>query len=344
LTGAADGGTVRRRFEDIAMPLDADLIVDRRRIRRKLTFWRVLAVAIAVVAVLVVARTVSGRVGFGGGRDYIARVTIQGLIRGDRDRVEALDKLGRTRAARAVIVHVDSPGGTTAGSEQLYDSLIRLKQRKPLVVVVDGLAASGGYITAMAGDHIVAQQTSLVGSIGVLFQYPNVTDLLKTIGVKVEEVKSSPLKAAPNGFEPTSPEARAALEAIVKDSYAWFRGVVQDRRHIEGEALDHVADGRVFTGRQAVDLKLIDEIGDEQTAKSWLSREKKISASLPVRDYRLHSRFGDLTFLHVAASTALDAVGLGALARRFDDWGAIQAVERLNLDGLLALWHPPAAN
>jgi protease-4 len=286
----------------------------------------------------------SGRVGGSGGRDYVARVTISGLIRGDRDRVEALDRLGRTSAARAVIVHVDSPGGTTAGSEQLMDALTRLKLRKPLVIVVDGLAASGGYITAMAGDHIVAQQTSLVGSIGVLFQFPNVTDLLKTIGVKVEEIKSTPLKAAPNGYEPTSPEARAALDSIVKDSYAWFRGVVQDRRHIEGEALDHVADGRVFTGRQAVELKLIDEIGDEVTAKSWLTREKNISASLPVRDFRMSSRFEDLTFLHVAASAALEAVGLSALARRFDDWGAIQAVERLNLDGLLALWHPPAAN
>ena len=326
------------------MSLDADLIVDRRRMRRKLTFWRVLAVAVVVIAVIAVARAMSGRVGGSGGRDYVARVTISGLIRGDRDRVEALDRLGRTSAARAVIVHVDSPGGTTAGSEQLMDALTRLKLRKPLVIVVDGLAASGGYITAMAGDHIVAQQTSLVGSIGVLFQFPNVTDLLKTIGVKVEEIKSTPLKAAPNGYEPTSPEARAALDSIVKDSYAWFRGVVQDRRHIEGEALDHVADGRVFTGRQAVELKLIDEIGDEVTAKSWLTREKNISASLPVRDYRMSSRFEDLTFLHVAASAALEAVGLSALARRFDDWGAIQAVERLNLDGLLALWHPPAAN
>jgi protease-4 len=326
------------------MSLDADLIVDRRRMRRKLTFWRVLTVAVIVLAVVVVARSFSNRIGFGVGRDYIARVTIQGLIRGNRERVEALDRLGRSSAARAVIVHVDSPGGTTAGSEQLLDSLTRLRQRKPLVVVVDGLAASGGYITAMAGDHIVAQQTSLVGSIGVLFQYPNVADLLKTIGVKVEEVKSSPLKAAPNGFEPTSPEARAALESIVKDSYAWFRGVVHDRRHIDGDALDKVADGRVFTGRQAVDLKLIDEIGDEQTAKTWLTRERNISASLPVRDYKLRSRFGDLTFLHVAAAWALDAVGLTTLARRFEDWGTIQAVERLNLDGLLALWHPPAAN
>ena len=122
---------------------------------------------------------------------FIARVKIQGLIRGDIERVEALERLGKSQA-RAVVLHVDSPGGTTAGSEQLHDALRKLAARKPLVVVVDGLAASGGYIAAMAGDHIVAQSTSLVGSIGVIFQFPNVSDLLKTVGVKVEEVKSTP--------------------------------------------------------------------------------------------------------------------------------------------------------
>src|SRR6266436_282966 len=248
------------------MSLDADTIVDRRRMRRKLTFWRVLAVLIAICAVVAagVALRVPGTgmlTGRPGGA--IARVTITGLIRSDQDRVEALERLGKSRAP-AVIVHINSPGGTTSGSEQLYDSLMRLKEQKPLVVVVEGLAASGGYITAIAADHIVAQETSLVGSIGVLFQYPNFTELLKTVGVKVEEVKSSPLKAAPNGFEPTSPEARAALDALVKDSYAWFRGLVKQRRGMDDALLEKVADGRVFTGRQAVDLKLIDQLGDEK--------------------------------------------------------------------------------
>jgi protease-4 len=243
-----------------------------------------------------------------------------------------------------VIVHVNSPGGTTAGSEQLHDSLARLKEKKPLVVVVDGLAASGGYITAIAADHIVALETSLVGSIGVLFQYPNVTDLLKTLGVKIEEIKSSPLKAAPNGFEPTSPEARAAIESIVSDSYAWFKNMVKTRRHLDDAALERVTDGRVFTGRQGLALKLIDEIGDEKTAIAWLAKEKNIDPNTPVRDYRLRDRFGDLPFLHTAVVATLDAVGLGSLARRLEEWGAVQAMERLNLDGLLALWHPPTAN
>jgi len=125
------------------MSLDPDLIVDRRRMRRKLTFWRVLAVAIIALAVIGAAVQVSDRTGFAGAGAYIARVTIQGLIRDDQERVQQLDRLARSSTVRAVVVHVDSPGGTTAGSEQLYDSLIRLKEKKPLVIVVDSLAASG---------------------------------------------------------------------------------------------------------------------------------------------------------------------------------------------------------
>jgi protease IV len=326
------------------MSLDADLIVDRRRMRRKLTFWRVLAIVLVVIGVAAGAGLASNRVGLTGVRPYIARVTISGLIRGDQDRVEQLDRLAKSTMARAVIVHVDSPGGTTAGSEQLFESLSRVREKKPLVIVVDSMAASGGYITALAADHIVAQQTSLVGSIGVLFQYPNFTDLLGKIGVKVEAVKSTPLKAAPDGFEPTSPEATAALNAIIQDSYGWFKGLVQDRRHMTDDQLKAVDDGRVFTGHQGLDLKLIDELGDERAALAWLAKEKNVDTNLPVRDYQLQSRFGDLPFLHAAAVALLDAAGLGGIARRFDVWGGADAVQVFNLDGLLALWHPPSAN
>jgi protease-4 len=326
------------------MSLDSDVIVDRRRIRRKLTFWRVVAAlaAIAAIATIGVVATPGGRNVFATSGS-IARVNIEGLIRSDNDRVEALERLEKSNAA-AVVLHINSPGGTTAGSEQLYDSLMRLKAKKPLVVVVEGLAASGGYITAIAADHIVAQQTSLVGSIGVLFQFPNFSDLLKTVGVKVEEVKSSPLKAAPNGFEPTSPEARAALDSLVKDSYAWFRGLVKARRGMDDALLETVADGRVFTGHQAVDLKLVDQLGDEKTAVAWLVAEKGVKADLPVREFKLSPRFGDLTFLRTAASITLDALGFGAIARQVEQAGVAQAVDRLSLDGMLALWQPAGTN
>ena len=227
------------------MSLDADAIVDRRRMRRKLTFWRVCAVVVALLAIIGTALLLVPGSRLMPPGAYIARINVQGLIRGNQNQVEALARLGRSRA-RAVIVHIDSPGGTTAGSEQL-EQLRELQSKKPMVVVVDGLAASGAYIAALSAEHIIAQETSLVGSIGVLFQYPNFTDVLKTIGIKVEEVKSSPLKAAPNGFEPTSPEARAAIQAIVLNSYAWFKGLVKDRRKMDDTQLAQVSDGRVWS-------------------------------------------------------------------------------------------------
>jgi protease-4 len=327
------------------MSLDADQIVDRRRMRRKLTFWRAITVLVAIVAIVALAAALGRRGNLPAGvGDQIARVTISGVILGNRDRVEALTRLSKSSNTRAVIVHLDSPGGTVPGSEQLYHALRLVADKKPTVVVVDGLAASGGYMAAMASEHIIAQDSSIVGSIGVLYQYPNVTDLLKTVGVQVETIRSTPLKAQPDGFEPTSPQARAAIESMVMDMYAWFRKIVEERRKLTGDALEKVADGRVFTGRQGIDLKLVDEIGDEQTAIDWLAKQKGVDASLPVRDWRLSPRFSELSFLHVSTAAVLDAVGLSGLAHRLTETGSVQALERLNLDGLLALWHPSGAN
>jgi protease-4 len=329
----------------MTMSLDTDYIVDRRRMRRKLTFWRVLAVLIAIIGVVVIAALTRGSAELSGPlarplTPQISRVTIRGLIREDQERARALQSLAESSNTRAVIIHIDSPGGTTAGSEELYDSLRRVAQQKPTVVVVDGVAASGAYMAAIAADHIFTQNTSLVGSIGVLFQYPNVTDLLKNVGVKVESIKSSPLKAAPNGVEPTSPEAQAAIESLVLDTFAWFKGLVQDRRKLDGEALDRVTDGRVFTGRQAIEVKLVDELGRERDAIDWLAKTNHIDAKLPVRDWRLHSRIGDLSFLHLAVAKVLDSVGLASLVQAFESSGALHTFEELNLDGMLSLWHP----
>ena len=297
------------------MSLDADLIVDRRRMRRKLTFWRVVAIAVIVLAIAGTAELLEPSRRLCRRRRLYRAGHHQGLIRDDEERVEPLERLAQSSTARAVIVHIDSPGGTTAGSEQLYDALMRLKEKKPLVIVVEGMAASGAYITALAGDHIVAKQTSLVGSIGVLFQYPNVSDLLDKVGVKVETIKSSPLKAAPNGFEPTSPEARAAVEVdhhgflcLVQAAWCRIAGISTARRSAASPT------AACSPGTRRIDLKLVDEIGDERTAIAWLAKEKNIDAKLPVRDYKLHGRFGDLPFLHAAAVAMLDAVGLAALA------------------------------
>lgn len=319
-------------------PIEVDQLVDRRRLRRKLAFWRGLAAVVLVGGAAGLGMWWAGDSLLPKSSPHVARVTIGGLIRNDRQRLELFDEIGKS-GATAVIIAIDSPGGTVAGSEALYDGLRRLNEKKPVVAVVEGLAASGAYIAALGTEHIVAPRNALVGSIGVLFQYPNVTDLLKTVGVNVEEIKSSPLKAAPNGYTPTSPEARAAVESLVADSYDWFRGLVATRRDISGETLASAADGRVFTAHQALPMKLIDEIGDERTARAWLARNKGVSEDLPIRDWRTRRAGDEIGWLSSTAASVLSAMGFDTLSRLvIDTAGSMMGQARL--DGLLALWHP----
>lgn len=321
------------------MSLDADQIVERRRLRRKVTFWRTLGVLAVVGAIAAgVGYAVSDKVSTGG--PHVARVVIGGLIRNDRERVEMLDEIGRS-GARAVILSIDSPGGTVTGSEQLYDALRRLAAKKPVVAMVEGVAASGAYIAALGADHIVARRNAIVGSVGVIYQFPNVTELLKTVGVTMEDIKSSPLKASPNPYTPTTPEARAAIDALVVDSYDWFKGLVGERRKLSDAKLAAVSDGRIFTGHMALPLQLVDEIGDDRTARAWLSREKGVPENMRVRTWRTRQLDTEFGWLLGMARGALDAVGLPQLGIVLS--AATQgALERSQLDGLLALWHPPA--
>ena len=191
------------------MSMDAEAIADRRRLRRKLSFWRVLGVLALIAAVVGLGLAATNRAGVPVGQNHIARVSIDGFIGGSQARpISCAASATRARCPASSSRSI-RPGGTTTGAEELYRNIRRLAEKKPLVAFVDGTAASGGYITALAADRIVARETSLVGSIGVILQYPQVSGLLDKLGVEVEEVKSSPLKAEPSGFRPTPPEARA---------------------------------------------------------------------------------------------------------------------------------------
>jgi protease-4 len=318
------------------MSSDADLLADRRSLRRKLTLWRLFAVLGVLAAAVVAGLAWTGRAPGSLSQAHIARVTISGFISGDRRTLELIKSLENSKAS-AVLLKIDSPGGTTSGSEALFDALRRLAAKKPMVSVVDGLAASGGYIAALGSDRIVARQTSLVGSIGVLFQFPNVGRLLDTVGVKLEEIKSSPLKAAPNGFEPTSPEARAALQSVVDDNYDWFKRLVRERRHLSDPEVAAVSDGRVHSGRQGAVLKLIDEIGGEPEAIAWLEREKGVAKDLAVHDWRRRSE-SSAYGLWSASEALARAAGFETVASLI-----ARAAEQpigLRLDAPLALWQP----
>jgi protease IV len=322
------------------MSFSSDYMVDRRRLRRKLGFWRIAAIGAALLAALVAVAKFSGFDTMEKAAPHIARLSIEGIITGDEDTIQLIKDIGDSKAS-AVLLKIDSPGGTTAGAEKLYLELRKLAEKKPVVAVVGTLAASGGYIAAIGADEIVVRGNSLIGSIGVLFQFPNFAKALDSLGVKVEEIKSTPLKAAPNGFEPTSEAAKAAINSLVVDSYDWFKSLVKERRHLDDAELATVVDGRVFTGRQGLSLKLADLIGGESDAIAWLETNKDIAKKLPVRDWKKKPSIERAGLLGLASS-GVRAAGFIKLASLIDQFGGQS--ESASLDGLLVIWQGSGAN
>lgn len=312
------------------MSLDADTLADRRRLKRRLFFWRAGAIA-AVVAALIVLLAEGGLVLPGA---QIARVSITGIIVDDRPQQEMLEKLAEDDNVKAVILAIDSPGGTTTGAEALFESVRKLSEKKPVVAVLGTVAASGGYIAAISADHIVARGNTITGSIGVLFQWTQIEELLDNIGVEMKEIKSAPLKAEPNPFHKTSPEAIRVTQAMLDTSYDWFLRLVSERRNMDAAKTRELGDGRVYTGWQAIENGLIDELGGEEQAIAWLSSEHGIQEDLPVRDWQpAYPELGMAGFagraLGEAAVTTIDGLS-----------GKTQQAKRLTLDGLTSVWQP----
>jgi protease IV len=317
------------------MTSSSDYLLDRRRMRRKLGYWRIAAIAAGLLAALIAFSKVPGVESFDKATPHLARFIVEGMITGDRDTLDLIKELQESKAA-GVLLSIDSPGGTTTGAEAVYLALRKLAEKKPVVAVVGNTAASGAYIAALGADQIFVRGGSLVGSIGVLAEIQSVYKGLDMIGVKVDEFKSSPLKNAPNNFEPTSEAARSAVMALIDDNYVWFKGLVKERRGLTDEELAKVADGRVFTGRQAVPLKLVDAFGGESEAVEWLEKTKSVAKKLPIRDWKKKSKLDQFGILGLA-STALRALGLAPFAAALE--GA--AAPRASLDGVLAIWQGP---
>jgi protease-4 len=315
----------------------ADDIIDRRRLRRKLTFWRVISL-LTLVLVIGAGASWLMRDRFGGAAsDHIAKVDISGTITDDQELLQRLKRIEDSPRVQGVILAINSPGGTTAGGEAIFEAVRKLAEKKPVVAQVGTLAASAGYMIASATDHIVARQSSIVGSIGVLVQFPDITQLMETIGVKVEGVKSSPLKAEPSPFTPTTEEERAMLRALVMDSYDWFVGLVEQRRSMTRAEALAVADGSIFTGRQALDRKLVDALGGEEVAIDWLAT-RGVDKELSVIEWVAPQRGFVGSFAMARAAGAF--FGFDQLGAHF---ARQSGADRLFLDGLLSLWQPDSA-
>ena len=300
------------------MSLAPDVLVDRRRLKRQLTAWRILAILLGLAVVIVGVGRFSGVFE----QQRIARLTVDGLILTDETRNRLLDLIAEDEKIAALVVHVNSPGGSVVGGEDLYNGLRRVGSQKPVAVVMGTVATSAGYMTAIAGDRIFARESTLTGSIGVLLQTTDVTQLLEKLGVSAEAIKSSPLKAQPSPLEPLTDAARAATRELVADMYTFFVDLVADRRALQREAALRLADGRVFTGRQAVGNGLIDEIGDEQAARNWLEAAHGIGRNVPIEDVDSD----EANFLLTDFATSLIEKSLISKA--------------LSLDGLISVWHP----
>lgn len=315
------------------MATRADEIIDRRRLRRKLTFWRIAAIAVAAIAIAVSIWGYRDGIGIAG--NHIAKIKVEGTILEDEDLLERLRDIRESALVKGVIISVDSPGGTTAGGEAIFDEIRRIAAEKPVVAQVGTLAASAGYMIASATDHIVARQSSIVGSIGVLVQYPDLTSLMEKLGVKLEEVKSSPLKAEPSPFNPTTEEERQMIRRMVLDSYEWFVDLVSERRSLARADVLALADGSVFTGRQALQRKLVDSLGGQEEAVKWLAT-KGVDADLEVIEWKPRDSGGGLLFLGSLTRRMAQALGLpdpgGDILREL-------GAERIFLDGLLSVWH-----
>ena len=245
------------------MTLQADALVDRRRLKRRLSLWRVLAIVLALALIAAFVLRIEGIASAVGLGSQVARVTVGGIIRDDRNQQELLSKIAKANHVKALILRINSPGGTTSGGESLFEAIRGVAEKKPVVAVFGTVATSAAYMAALGSDHIVARANTITGSVGVIFQWAEVTKLMKTLGVKIEEIKSGPLKANPSPFQPIDEAGRRLSEEMVGEAQKWFVDLVAKRRAIKPDQVPGLTDGRVFSGRQARRLKLIDQIGGE---------------------------------------------------------------------------------
>ncbi len=303
------------------MTLETDLLLDRRRLKRRLVFWRSFAV-VAVVAALIV----SARGGGGGlpGGIHVARLSVTGLITENRKLTEEIDKLADDSAVKALIVAIDSPGGTVSGGESLHNAIARVATKKPVVAVMGGVAASAGYMIAVSTERIFARESTITCSIGVLMETGEISGLLEKLGITAETIVSGPLKDQPGLTHKLSDQGREMVHGLVQDMYDQFVGMVAKGRHMTPEAVRKIGDGRPCTGRQALPQGLIDQIGEERDARAWLAANKDVPTSLPTED--------------VTATTLLSRALSSSLGPLLEGVWKTFVSQSVRLDGAWAVW------
>ena len=195
-------------------------------------------------------------------KDRIGVVPLKGVILDSRPVNEALEKFSKDDSIKAIILRIDTPGGGVGPSQEIFDKVRSVRKKKTVVASMGSMATSGGYYVACAAEKIVANPGSLTGSIGVIMHFTNVEDLFKKVGLRASVIKSGKYKDAGSPFRDMTKEERELLQALIDDVHEQFVDAVSGSRTLDKEKVKEIADGRIFTGRQAVGLKLIDELGD----------------------------------------------------------------------------------
>lgn len=320
------------------MSLETEAVIDRRRMRRRISFWRSAAV---LFIGLLLGTMLFGSEDFSsiGGPNQIARVAIEGTITDNREQLRMLQRIRDASHVQALIVHVNSPGGTTTGGESLYHALREVAAKKPVVAQFGTIAASAGYIVGLGTDRIVARGNTITGSVGVLAQWPEMSEMLDKLGIKFNEVKSGRLKADPSPFAPASEDGRRVMQETIDDGFRWFLSLVEERRGIQARSVNGLAEGRIFSGRQALEAKLIDEIGGEAEAIRWLQTDRGVASDLKVVNWRPRSD-SSWSALSGAETGSAGAMVTAVLGYLFNPPRLPAAIERLSLDGLVSVWQP----
>ena len=319
------------------MTLRADFLVDRRRLKRSITLWRLLSVVAALALVATIAMQsdkIAASIGY---KPHIARVEISGIIREDRDREDLLTEISESNNVKGVILRINSPGGTTVGGESLHNALLKLAKEKPVVAVFSTVATSAAYMAGIASDHIIARGSSITGSVGVILQWAEVTEMLSKLGIKMEEVRSGPLKAVPSPFRTIDEQGREVTKEMVLEAKTWFIDMVAKRRSLDPQGVPGLIDGRIYSGRQALQHKLIDQLGGEEDAVKWLEVKRQVPEDLKIIDWEVNSSSG-VGIFSKAARTILSQAGLPTTMLDAV-LGPGNALERVQLDGLVSVWH-----
>jgi len=263
-------------------PVDAKM--ERSILIKTLSKWKLAFLGLLIFSsVLLIKRSINGKLPESKSSETIAVIDIEDVITENEYFDQLLSDIEDNNSIKALIVNINSPGGKSGASENIYLKLKRISKKKTVVSTMGSVAASGGYMVALASERIYALNSTITGSIGVIMQYPELVDLAEKIGVNIKTYKSQKLKASPSPLEKATDDSSEAIMATIMDNHDFFVGLVVENRKIPMEVAAKLADGRVYTGRQAKNNKLIDEIGTIDDAVIWLKENKNININASIK-------------------------------------------------------------